>query len=125
MSARNVEVLRRWFEAFNAHGTKALIALHDPGVEFHSVFAAVGGGTYYGHDGMQAGTKTFRKRGERIFVSTPRHSSTSVSRYSSSTCIARAVSKVGRRLPCPLPLSRDGATASSPASPPTATAKML
>ena len=54
MSARNVEVLRRWFEAFNAHDTKALIALHDPGVEFHSVFAAVGGGTYYGHDGMRS-----------------------------------------------------------------------
>ena len=43
------------FRRFGVHvDTKALIALHDPGVEFHSVFAAVGGGTYYGHDGMRS-----------------------------------------------------------------------
>jgi ketosteroid isomerase-like protein len=54
MSGRGVELNRRWFEAFNARDLEALIALCDPGVEFHSVFAAVGGATYHGHDGMRS-----------------------------------------------------------------------
>jgi ketosteroid isomerase-like protein len=54
MSDRNIELNRRWFEAFNARDLEALIALCDPSIEFHSVFAAVGGATYHGHDGMRS-----------------------------------------------------------------------
>ena len=53
MSERNVDLLRRWIEAFNSRDIEAVIALCDPSVEFHSGFAAVGGGIYYGHDGMR------------------------------------------------------------------------
>ena len=48
MSERNVEAHRRFIEAFNARDIEALIALCDPEVEFHSLFAAVGDTVYRG-----------------------------------------------------------------------------
>ena len=53
MSGQNVELGRRWIEAFNARDLEAMIALCDPNVEFHSAFAAVGGASYHGHAGMR------------------------------------------------------------------------
>lgn len=50
MSPRNVELHRRFIEAFNAHDLDASIAHFDPSAEFRSVFAAVGGAVYHGHD---------------------------------------------------------------------------
>jgi ketosteroid isomerase-like protein len=61
MSERNVELHRHWFEAFNARDIEALIVLCDPGIELHSVFAAVGGATYYGHDGMRSWHKDLQE----------------------------------------------------------------
>jgi hypothetical protein len=52
-SERSVELTRRWIEVFNARDIEALIALCDPSIELHSVFAAVGGAVYHGHDGMR------------------------------------------------------------------------
>jgi ketosteroid isomerase-like protein len=49
---RNVEVNRRFIEAYNAHDAEPLIACCDPSIEFHSVYEAVGG-VYHGHDGMR------------------------------------------------------------------------
>ena len=46
--------MRRWFDVFNARDVPAMIALLDPRVEFHSVFAAVGGGIYRRHDGVRS-----------------------------------------------------------------------
>jgi hypothetical protein len=53
MPERNVELLRRWIEAFNTRDIDALIRMCDQAIEFRSVVAAVGGGVYYGHDGMR------------------------------------------------------------------------
>jgi ketosteroid isomerase-like protein len=53
MSKRNVELMRRVYEVFNARDVEAMIALDDPSIEFHSVFATVFGGVYQGHDGMR------------------------------------------------------------------------
>ena len=53
MSEQNVEFDRRQFEAFNADDAERFIALCDPEIEVHSVFAAVGGGIYHGHDGVR------------------------------------------------------------------------
>jgi ketosteroid isomerase-like protein len=53
MSERNIEILRQWFEVFNARDIGAMIGLCEPGVEFHSAFAAVGGAIYHGHDGIR------------------------------------------------------------------------
>ena len=53
MSERNVELHRRFFEAYNARDTETLISYCDPGIEFHSVFAAAGGSVYHGHHGMR------------------------------------------------------------------------
>ena len=53
MSQENVKVVRVFTEGFNAGDIDAVIACCDPNVEFHSTFAAVGGGVYRGHDGVR------------------------------------------------------------------------
>lgn len=53
MSEQNVERDRRLVETFNTRDVEAFIALCDPDIEVHSVFAAVGGTTYHGHDGVR------------------------------------------------------------------------
>ena len=50
MSQQNVEVHRRFIEAFNARDVEHLITLCDPEVEFHALFAAVGGTVYRGRE---------------------------------------------------------------------------
>jgi ketosteroid isomerase-like protein len=52
VSEQNVELHRRLIEAYNARDTEAFIALCDPEIEVHSVFAAPGGAVYHGHDGV-------------------------------------------------------------------------
>jgi ketosteroid isomerase-like protein len=54
MSVENVEHTRRFVEAWNARDVEAIIACCDPEVELHSLFAAVGGGDYHGHDGVRS-----------------------------------------------------------------------
>ena len=53
MSQENIERHRQLIETFNARDIEAFIALCDPQIEFHSVFAAVGGADYGGQDGMR------------------------------------------------------------------------
>ena len=53
MSEKNIALLRRWTEAFNAREVDAMLAHCDPSIEMHSVFAAVGGTVYRGHDGLR------------------------------------------------------------------------
>jgi ketosteroid isomerase-like protein len=53
MPERNVELARRWVLAYNARDTEALTSCCDPRIEFHAVYAAVGGGVYHGHDGLR------------------------------------------------------------------------
>jgi ketosteroid isomerase-like protein len=53
VSNRNVELSRRWIEAFNARDLEQMIGLSEPDIEFHSAFAAVGGAVYQGHAGLR------------------------------------------------------------------------
>jgi ketosteroid isomerase-like protein len=53
MSHENVQLHRRFLEAFNAGDLEAMIACSDPDIEFHSVIAAVGGGVYHRHEGLR------------------------------------------------------------------------
>jgi ketosteroid isomerase-like protein len=53
VSERNVELHRRVKDAYNARDTDAFVALCDPQIEVHSVFAAPGGSVYHGHDGVR------------------------------------------------------------------------
>jgi len=46
--------------AFNAGDIEATIALCDPAIVFRSVFAAVGGAVYHGHDGMRRWNRDFQ-----------------------------------------------------------------
>jgi ketosteroid isomerase-like protein len=61
MSERNVELTRRYIEAFNARDIERFIACCDPSIEFHSVFAAVGGAVYHEHDGMRSWHRDFEE----------------------------------------------------------------
>jgi ketosteroid isomerase-like protein len=54
MSERNVELTRRYIAAYNARDIEAFIACCDPSIEFHSVWAAVGGAVYHGFDGLRS-----------------------------------------------------------------------
>jgi ketosteroid isomerase-like protein len=53
VSEQNVEHHRRAYEAFNAADMDEFITYCDPSMEFHSVFAALGGAVYRGHDGVR------------------------------------------------------------------------
>jgi ketosteroid isomerase-like protein len=53
VSEQNVDVHRRLIEAYNARDTETFIALCDPQIEVHSVFATPGGADYHGHDGVR------------------------------------------------------------------------
>jgi ketosteroid isomerase-like protein len=50
---RNLELLRRWFEAFNDRDVEAAVALCDPSGVFISTFAVGGAAVYHGRDGMR------------------------------------------------------------------------
>jgi hypothetical protein len=52
ISEQNVELYRRLVETFNARDVEAFVAGFDPSAEFQSVFAAVGGAAYHGHDDL-------------------------------------------------------------------------
>ena len=53
MSRENVGLHRRLNSAFNAQDVEALLAVCDSAIQIHSVFAAVGGALYQGHDGAR------------------------------------------------------------------------
>ena len=62
MSERNVELHRRWIEAYNARDMEGFLGSCDPGVEFYSLFAAVGGVTLYrGHEGVRRWWREFEE----------------------------------------------------------------
>jgi ketosteroid isomerase-like protein len=61
MSQGDVEVVRAFTEAFNAGDIDGVVACCDSNVEFHSTFAAVGGGVYHGHDGIRKWYRDLRE----------------------------------------------------------------
>lgn len=61
MSERNVELHRRVYRAMNAADDDALIALCHPAIEVHSVFAAIGGAVYHGHEGVRRWQQDLRE----------------------------------------------------------------
>ena len=61
MSQENADLYRRFVKAFNARDVEALVALFDPEIEFHSIFAAVGGAPYHGHDGIRKWHQDFEE----------------------------------------------------------------
>jgi ketosteroid isomerase-like protein len=61
MSKGNVEVTRRFMDAFDAHDLQALLSCCDPEIELHSTFAAAGGADYHGHDGIRTWYRDLQK----------------------------------------------------------------
>ena len=59
MSQENVGLHRRIMQAYSARDLEAGIALSDPEIEIHTVFTAVGGGVYRGHDGLRRFQREF------------------------------------------------------------------
>jgi ketosteroid isomerase-like protein len=52
MSRQNVDLHRRVYDAFNHADLEGLVTLCAPDIEVESVFSAVGGAVYRGHDGL-------------------------------------------------------------------------
>ena len=53
MSQENVEVVRRWTEAYNRRDIEGLLELSDPDIEFRSIFAGIeSGGAFRGSTGV-------------------------------------------------------------------------
>ena len=71
MSEQNVELHRRSIEALNARDIDAFIAYSDPEIEFHSMFAAVGGAVYHGHDGLRSWFRDFEDAWGNEFLAEP------------------------------------------------------
>jgi hypothetical protein len=63
MSQENVELHRRIMLAYSERDIGAGIALSDPQIELRTVFTAVGGGAYQGHDGL----RTFQREFEDVW----------------------------------------------------------
>jgi hypothetical protein len=59
LSRENVDRHRRIMQAYAASDIAAAIALSDPQIELHTVFTAVGGGFYQGHDGLRRFQREF------------------------------------------------------------------
>jgi ketosteroid isomerase-like protein len=53
MSRRNVELTRRFVEVWNKRDIDAIIEFCAPDVEFHSMYAAIGGAVYRGHEELR------------------------------------------------------------------------
>jgi ketosteroid isomerase-like protein len=69
VSEQSVAAHRRLVEAYNARDTEKFIALCDPQVEIHSVFATPGGADYNGHDGVRRWLRALDETwGERLRV---------------------------------------------------------
>lgn len=74
MSKSNIEVLRRWVEVYNARDIAAMEKYFDPGLELHSAFAAVGGGVYWGLEGLRSWHRDMQEAwGEDIRFESERH----------------------------------------------------
>ena len=67
MSEQDVELQRRFTEAFNARDVEALIALSNPSVEIHSTFAELGA-VYHGHAGLRRWHRDFDDAWEKVRV---------------------------------------------------------
>jgi ketosteroid isomerase-like protein len=69
MSQQSVELARRVLEAINPpRDVDAFIGYCDPSIEFHSVFAAVGGAVYRGHDALRRWHRDVQEAwGDEIF----------------------------------------------------------
>jgi ketosteroid isomerase-like protein len=61
MSERNVDLIRGTVEAFNARDIDAFVAYFDLSAELQSAFAAVGGASYRGHDGLRTYFRDFEE----------------------------------------------------------------
>jgi ketosteroid isomerase-like protein len=53
MSDENVEIVRRWIDAFNDGGIEKAIGFMDPEIEWTTTTAYLEAGTYHGHDGVR------------------------------------------------------------------------
>ena len=69
LSEQNIDLHRRIMEAIRKRDVEAGIAISDPEIELETVFTAVGGGAYRGHDGLRRFQKEFEEVwGDQFFI---------------------------------------------------------
>jgi ketosteroid isomerase-like protein len=107
MSERNIELMRRVYQEFNARDIEEFIASCDPRIEFHSVFATVFGGVYDGHDGVRTFFRDLADAWDEIRAE-PERTSTLASTRLSLFCSTGADGTATRRSRCRSPKWRAG-----------------
>jgi ketosteroid isomerase-like protein len=53
MSEKNVELARRYRDAYNMRDIEAMLVCCDPNIEYHAAWPGVAPAVYHGHDGMR------------------------------------------------------------------------
>jgi ketosteroid isomerase-like protein len=53
MSEKNVDLVRRYRDAYNMRDIEAMLACCDPNIEHHAAWPGVAPAVYHGHDGMR------------------------------------------------------------------------
>src|ERR1700730_9308394 len=103
MSEKNVELARRYRDAYNMRDIEAMLACCDPNIAYHAAWPGVAPAVYHGHDGMRewdgANEKTTTD-GERPPAPTGRPPSPSETLCSPSTSCRRADSAAAWRSRC-------------------------
>jgi ketosteroid isomerase-like protein len=70
MSKKNVEIVRRVYDAVARGDSASILALYDPGIELRAAPGTLGdriaGGVYRGHDGLRAFDRELREAFENI-----------------------------------------------------------
>jgi DNA-binding CsgD family transcriptional regulator len=76
--ASHIELLERWFAAFNAHDVEGLIEVAHPAIELRpldNVITAAAGAVYHGHDGLRSLIEPGFARFPRLRIETERPAS--------------------------------------------------
>jgi ketosteroid isomerase-like protein len=53
MSAKNLELARRYLDAYNMRDIEVMLACCDPNIEYHAAWPGVAPAVYHGHGGMR------------------------------------------------------------------------
>jgi hypothetical protein len=86
VSEQNAQLHRRANLAIQALDADALVALCDPSIEVHSIFAAVGGAVYHGHEGVRSWLPDLDAAWSEFVIKPEAYSISVTTRWRASCC---------------------------------------